>query len=59
MRAGFSENDKTTDVGIADIQDSCVEDTSGEKIKESRREFGLMTPHKMPIGQNKVSVFIY
>jgi hypothetical protein len=59
MRAGFSNNDNPTDVGISDTQGSYVGNNSDEKIKESRKESGLMTPHKMPINQNKVSIFIY
>jgi hypothetical protein len=59
LRTSFSNIDKATDVETSDSQDTCVENQSGGKIKESRKELGLMTPHKMPINQHKVSVFIY
>lgn len=36
-----------------DIRECCVENDSDGKIKESRKELGLMTPHKMPFSQHK------
>ncbi|PNF24958.1 hypothetical protein B7P43_G09163 [Cryptotermes secundus] len=36
-----------------DTQECSVENDSDGKIKESRKELGLMTPHRMPISQQK------
>jgi hypothetical protein len=39
-----------------DTRECCIKNDSDEKIKESRKELGLMTPHRMPVSQHKVSI---
>lgn len=68
---GFANNDKAICGEISDTQGSSVENVeengkdTGEcgvendsdgKIKESRKEVGLMTPHKMPVNEHKVRI---
>jgi hypothetical protein len=56
MRAGLINNDKSVGDEVTDAQGSCVENGSDGKINGSRKELGLMTPHKMPVNQPKVCI---
>lgn len=59
MRAGLI-NDKSVIDEVTDTQENTrTENSSDGKINESRKELGLMTPHKMPINQPKVCIFIH
>jgi hypothetical protein len=57
MGAGFNNSELTGDK-ICAAQDSRADNSSVGKIKERRKELGLLTPHKMPFSQHKVSIFI-
>jgi len=59
MKAGLISNDKSVGDEVTDTQDSCIKNSSDGKINESRKELGLMTPHKIPVNQPKVCIFIH
>lgn len=59
IKAGLIISNKSVGDEVTDIQDSCTENSSDGKINESRKELGLMTPHKMPVNQPKVCIFIH
>jgi len=59
MKAGLISNAKSVGDEVSDTQDSCIENSSDGKINESRKELGLMTPHKMPVNRRKVCIFIH
>ena len=52
-------NVKSVGDEVTDTQDSSIENSSDGKMNESRKELGLMTPHKMPVNQPKVCIFIH
>jgi hypothetical protein len=54
IKAGLISNDKSVGDEVTDTQDS-----SDGKINESRKELGFMTPHKIPVNQPKVCIFIH
>jgi hypothetical protein len=59
MKAGLISSDKSVGDEVTDTQDSCTENSSVGKIDESRKDLGLMTPHKMPVSQSKVCIFVH
>lgn len=58
MRTRLIKNDKSVGDEVPDTQDSSIEHSSDGKINESRKELGLMTPHKMPVNRLKVCIFL-
>jgi hypothetical protein len=59
MRAELIKNDESVGDEVPDAHDRCIENNSDGKISESRKELGLMTPHKMPVNRHKVCIFIH